>query len=71
MEKAASACGLMSFAQGIGNILGPPLAGFIYDHSKDHTVIFFITAIGYVMSGVSVWLSGCMFNRRKQNETAN
>ena len=66
IEKVASACGLMSLAQGIGTIIGPPLAGFIYDNSKDHKVIFFMIAIGYIISGISCWLSGYLYNREKK-----
>ena len=67
IEKVASACGILSFAQGIGSIIGPPIAGFIYDNSKEHTVIFFLIAIGYIISGVTCWLSGYMHTKRKIN----
>ena len=53
IEKVASVCGLMSFAQGIGNIIGPPLVGFIYDQYNNHLIIFVIIAMGYFMSGIS------------------
>ena len=66
IEKVASACGLMSLAQGIGTIIGPPLGGFIYDNSKDHKVIFFMIAIGYIISGISCWLSGYLYNRERK-----
>ena len=67
VENVASACGLMSFAQAIGNIIGPPVIGFIYDNHKDHVIIFFITAIGYLMSGISCWISGCLYAKRETN----
>ena len=69
IEKVASACGILYFAQGIGSIIGPPLAGFIYDNSKYHTVIFFLIAIGYIISGVTCWLSGYMHTKRTRNNS--
>ena len=61
IEKVASVCGIISLAQGVGNMIGPPLAGYIYDHSKSHTTIFFIVAIGYICSSISCWLSGFFY----------
>ena len=67
IEKVASVCGLMSFAQGIGNIIGPPLVGFIYDQYNNHLLIFCIIAIGYFMSGISCWISGRSYDKRKND----
>ena len=69
IEQVASACGSMSLAQGIGNIMGPPLAGYIYDHSTDHKIILFIIAIGYIISGISCSLSGYLLNRTRNVNT--
>ena len=68
IEKVACVCGIISLALGVGNMIGPPLAGYIYDHSKNHTVIFFIVALGYICSGISCWLSGYLYYRCKKNE---
>ena len=66
VEKVASVCGIISLAQGVGSMVGPPLAGFIYDHAKNHIIIFFIVGLGYVCSGVSCWLSGYLYYRCKK-----
>ena len=65
IEKVASVSGLMSLAQGMGNLVGPPLAGYIYDHSGDHSIIFYIVATGYILSAISCWLAGYLYKRRK------
>ena len=66
IEKVASACGLMSLAQGIGIILGPPLAGFIYDHFTDQAIIFVLMAVGYVLSAITCWFSGYLYSRSRR-----
>ena len=65
IEKVASVSGLMSLAQGIGNLVGPPLAGYIYDHSDDHSIIFYIVATGYILSAITCWLAGYLYKKRK------
>ena len=65
LEKAATSSGLMSVAMGIGSIMGPPIAGFIYDYSKNSTIIFFIIATGFFIGGISCWLAGSFHNNRK------
>ena len=68
IEKVASVSGMMSLAQGFGNLIGPPLAGFIYDHSEYHSIIFYIVAIGYIISAICCQLAGYLYQNRKKND---
>ena len=60
MEKIASTVGKMALFQGIGAIVGPSVAGFIYDETNDVKLLFFIAAginfIGAIVCGLSVYI---------------
>ena len=65
INKVASVSGMMSLAQGIGNLVGPPLAGFIYDNTNYHAIIFYIVAAGYLLSAISCLVAGCIYKNKK------
>ena len=60
MEKIASTFGKMALFQGIGAIVGPSVAGFIYDETNNVKLLFFIAAginfIGAIVCGLSVYI---------------
>ena len=66
MEKAPSAFGKLALAKGLGSIVGPSLAGFIYDRSKDHKVVLFLAAIGFFVGGVTFCISAYLHKKRKK-----
>ena len=64
IQKIASASGHSSLAMGIGGIIGPVGAGYIFDHTKDHRVIIFLEALGFFLSGVACLVTYFLNNRR-------
>jgi MFS family permease len=55
-ERAGSGIALISAMLGIGGSLGLPLSGLIAEHS-DYHVLFWICAVGGVLTLVGVWLA--------------
>ena len=53
LKKVAPTCGFMSIAQGVGSFVGPPIAGLVFDATKNYSLIIYIIAIGYIISGIS------------------
>ena len=43
----------MSIAQGLGSFVGPPIAGLVFDATGSYSLIIYIIAIGYLISGIS------------------
>ena len=64
-EKLASAFAKMAFLQGAGAIVGPCVAGFIYDTTNNVQILFFLAAIISVISGLSCGMSAYLFNKTK------
>ena len=53
LKKVAPTCGFMSIAQGLGSFVGPPIAGLVFDATGSYSLIIYIIAIGYLISGIS------------------
>ena len=53
IQKIASASGYSALAMGIGQIIGPVGAGYLFDHTEDHRFIVFLEALGFFLSGVA------------------
>ena len=53
LKKVAPTCGFMSIAQGVGSFVGPPVAGLVFDATENYSLIIYIIAIGYIISGIS------------------
>ena len=53
LKKVAPTCGFMSIAQGVGSFVGPPIAGLVFDATENYSLIIYIIAIGYLISGIS------------------
>uniref|UniRef100_A0A1I7ZIH8 MFS domain-containing protein n=1 Tax=Steinernema glaseri TaxID=37863 RepID=A0A1I7ZIH8_9BILA len=46
--------GLLSFAEGLGNVLGPALVGYVHDFTGSYIFIFYFAGCGIVVSGLVV-----------------
>ncbi|CAG7818808.1 unnamed protein product [Allacma fusca] len=54
LERFANAYGLLLLVQGIGNLLGPPIAGVIYDMTGTNTWSFLVAGGGVLASNVFI-----------------
>ncbi|KAK9404376.1 monocarboxylate transporter 5 [Crotalus adamanteus] len=51
-----SALGLASFIAGLGVIVGPPIAGWLYDYTQTYAGSFILTGICFLVSSISLFL---------------
>lgn len=54
LERFTTAYGLVLLCQGIGNLLGPPLAGWMFDLTQDWDLSFYMAGAWIIVSGVLV-----------------
>ncbi|KAK7869286.1 hypothetical protein R5R35_000897 [Gryllus longicercus] len=54
LEKFTTAYGLVLLCQGIGNLIGPPVGGWLYDVTKTYDLSFYLTGIWIVVSGLLI-----------------
>ena len=66
MRKVASTCSLMSIAQGLGSIIGPPTAGFVFDITDSYSHVIYMIAVGYIISGFTCCAASYIYNRRNK-----
>uniref|UniRef100_A0A7G3ARK1 Putative monocarboxylate transporter n=1 Tax=Lutzomyia longipalpis TaxID=7200 RepID=A0A7G3ARK1_LUTLO len=52
LDKLTNAFGLLLLFQGIASLVGPPLAGWLYDVTKTYTPAFLMAGITIAVSGV-------------------
>ena len=67
-EKVASASGKSMFIMGLGNIIGPVLAGYIFDNTKDNRNVLFFEAVSFLLSGIACLVTTYINVRRRKNE---
>jgi len=63
LERFTTAYGLVLLCQGIGNLLGPPLAGYIFDVTRAWSLSFYQAGAWIIVSGVLVGLIPFTKNR--------
>ena len=66
MEKVAAASGKCFLFMGIGAVVGPVSAGYIYDNTKDHKIILFLEALGLFIGGITCFTTAFIHNRQKR-----
>lgn len=52
LERFTNAYGLLLLVQGIANLIGPPLAGFITDLTGDYNLAFYLAGFFIAISGL-------------------
>ncbi|XP_011873565.1 PREDICTED: uncharacterized protein LOC105565186 [Vollenhovia emeryi] len=64
LERFTTAYGLSLLCQGIGNLLGPPLAGWLFDVTDSWDLSFFMAGGWIIVSGILVGIIPCTRNRK-------
>ena len=59
--------GILIMFQGIATMMGPPLAGLLYDSSKSYVLPFVFTGLTIAVSGAMCFLIPC-FNLKSKTE---
>lgn len=52
LEKFTNAYGLVLLVQGVANLVGPPLAGWVYDMTETYDLSFYLSGFFIVLSGL-------------------
>jgi len=67
LERFANAYGLLLLMQGVGNLIGPPIAGALYDYTQTWSWTFYVAGIGILLSNVFV-LAPEFFEKKTQEK---
>lgn len=67
LDKLSNAFGLVLLFQGIGTVLGPPIAGAVYDVTKDYNNSFYLMGTCIFFSGAMLYFIPCI--QRYQHRT--
>ncbi|XP_014662716.1 PREDICTED: monocarboxylate transporter 13-like [Priapulus caudatus] len=65
LEKLTNAFGLLGLFRGISGIFGPPLAGFVYDVTKDYNTSFILAGASLTMAGLLMSCIPCLSRCKK------
>ncbi|KPJ03688.1 Monocarboxylate transporter 12 [Papilio xuthus] len=65
LEKFTNAYGLLLLIQGVANLAGPPLAGWIYDMTNSYDLSFYLAGVFIALSGL-VFIILPIYNRVKR-----
>ena len=52
LENLTSAFGLLSLFRGLTTLMGPPLAGAIYDWTKNYDISFYVAGGSFVLASL-------------------
>lgn len=58
LDDFTIAYGLCLLVQGIGSLIGPPIAGLVYDITERWDVAFYFAGVLIVLAGVCAWVIG-------------
>ncbi|ESP01427.1 hypothetical protein LOTGIDRAFT_111770 [Lottia gigantea] len=65
LEKLANAYGLMLLTQGIANLVGPPIAGALYDVTGSYDITFYAAGVFIIIAGLMLFIQPlytCLFS---------
>lgn len=65
LEKLTNAFGLLCFVRGISSFAGPPIAGMVYDTTKDYNNAFHVGGILLIIGGLIAFLLHLPFLQRR------
>ncbi|XP_049869476.1 monocarboxylate transporter 9-like [Pectinophora gossypiella] len=68
LEKFTNAYGLLLLMQGLANLIGPPLAGWIYDITDSYDLSFYLAGAFIGVSGVILVILPLYAQARRYNE---
>jgi MFS family permease len=65
LDQFSSAYGCLLFCQGLGNLVGPPVAGWLYDTTREWFLTFCLAGIFIALSGALLMLLGAVQGARR------
>ena len=65
LDQFSSAYGFLLACQGVGNLIGPPVAGWLYDWSKEWFLTFALAGVFIAVSGALLLLLGTVQRARR------
>lgn len=71
LDRLTNAFGLLLLFQGIASLVGPPIAGFMYDSTLSYSPAFFMAGVAIFLSGVMLFVIPSMQNciaKRKEKQ---
>ncbi|KAK9508620.1 hypothetical protein O3M35_006141 [Rhynocoris fuscipes] len=60
LERFTNAYGLLLLVQGVANLVGPPLAGWLYDITKTYDLSFYLSGVFIGISGLLLTVHPCI-----------
>ena len=66
INNLTSAFGLLAMFQGVAFIVGPPIAGILYDVSGSYKIPFILAGSAFILSGSICILMKRLFGSRKK-----
>lgn len=60
LEKLTNAFGLLLLFQGLASLIGPPLAGFLFDITKSYNPAFILAGVNILFSGLILFTIPCL-----------
>ncbi|XP_064615167.1 uncharacterized protein LOC135479278 [Liolophura sinensis] len=67
LEKLTNSFGLLLLFQGVATLIGPPIAGWIYDGTGSYDISFIAEGTMIALSGVMLWWIPCLQRRRNRS----
>ncbi|XP_013199546.1 monocarboxylate transporter 3 [Amyelois transitella] len=71
LEKFTNAYGLLLLIQGVANLVGPPLAGWVYDMTESYDLSFYLAGVFIGLSGLTLLVLPVYGRARKYNQRKN
>ena len=66
LDSLTSSFGMLVLCRGIASILGPPLAGLVYDLTEQYNASFFLAGAFFVTGGLISFVAYFMDKRRNK-----
>jgi len=66
IERLTSAFGILIMFRGIATILGPPIAGMVYEAAKSYSASFFVSGCFLLVAGVISFIADVVRRRERQ-----
>ena len=67
LDSLTSSFGMLVLCRGIASILGPPLAGLVFDWSQDYNASFYMAGGFFVFGGILSFIAYFMDRQRQRN----
>nr|CAD7459304.1 unnamed protein product [Timema tahoe] len=64
LERFTTAYGLILLCQGIGNLIGPPLAGWVFDVTQTWDLSFYMAGLWIIVAGMLIAVIPSTCNRK-------